>query len=709
MKRTELVLFTAAVGLAALVTACAPGETPSPVIIRETVEVVVTSEAGSAVEVPNQDQWASSAHADASAEAFSHWDEDDPAVIPPECAKCHSTPGYLDAIGADGCAAGVVDREAAIGTVITCNACHNDVTATMDSVIMPSGVEITGLGDESRCMQCHQGRESTVSVNEFITEVGVGEDQVSADLGFRNIHYFAAAATKYGTIAKGGYEYEGKSYDANFAHVEDFNSCVECHNPHTLQVRVDQCSACHDGVTRADDLKNIRMQGSLVDYDGDGNVEEGIYYELEGMRARLLEAIQAYAIQVSGSAIGYDSASYPYFFADANGDGAVNEGEERFAGWTPRLLKAAYNYQVSLKDPGAFAHGGKYILELMFDSIEDLNSALSAPVVLAGTNRIDDGHFAGSEEAFRHWDADGAVPATCSKCHSAAGMPLFVTEGGVTISQPPANGFQCTTCHNDLTTFTRYEVVNVKFPSGAVIDSGDPNMNLCMTCHQGRTSTNTINSSIAGAAVGDDVVSDKLRFANIHYFAAGATRFGTEVKGGYEYSGNTYLGFFPHVEAYDACTECHTTHRLDVKVAQCAVCHAGADAEEGLTTIRMSTVDYDGDGDTGEGMYQEVATMREALLAAIQSYAVDTVGTSIGYNPNRHPYFFIDSNGDGTIGSEEGDGYASWTPRLLRAAYNYQYATKDPGAFAHNGKYVLQLLYDALRNVGGDVSGMVRP
>ena len=31
-----------------------------------------------------------------------------------------------------------------------------------------------------------------------------------------------------------------------------------------------------------------------------------------------------------------------------------------------------------------------------------------------------------------------------------------------------------------------------------------------------------------------------LRFLNVHYFAAGATLFGTEAKGAYEYNGKTY-------------------------------------------------------------------------------------------------------------------------------------------------------------------------
>ena len=46
------------------------------------------------------DAWATSAHADATAEAFVHWDSE--GAIPESCAKCHSTPGYQDFLGADG-------------------------------------------------------------------------------------------------------------------------------------------------------------------------------------------------------------------------------------------------------------------------------------------------------------------------------------------------------------------------------------------------------------------------------------------------------------------------------------------------------------------------------------------------------------------------------------------------------------------------------
>jgi len=34
------------------------------------------------------------------------------------------------------------------------------------------------------------------------------EDAVASELGFTNIHYYAAAVSRFGTLVKGGYEYE---------------------------------------------------------------------------------------------------------------------------------------------------------------------------------------------------------------------------------------------------------------------------------------------------------------------------------------------------------------------------------------------------------------------------------------------------------------------------------------------------------------------
>lgn len=703
-----------------------PGECPDaeepvcPEVEAPTCPECPEVEASPAEDIIFVERWAASGHNDTEAEAFNHWNEDDPAEIPESCARCHSTPGYIDFLGADGSEAFVVDQPAEIGTTIMCPACHNDVTLDLTSVTFPSGVEVTDIGDESRCMQCHQGRHSTVSVNQSIADAGLGpddEDTVSEDLGFSNIHYYAAAATQYGTIAKGGYEYDGMSYDSRYDHVEGYNTCIGCHDPHTLEVKVDECQACHTDVETVEDFQNVRMPGSLVDYNGNGDEEEGIFFEIEGMREILYSLMQQYTADVTGTPIVYEAASYPYFFIDTNADGEVSADEAAFPNaynaWTPRLAKAAYNYQVSLKDPGRFAHGGKYIIQLLYDSIASLNEAVSEPIDISMLRRIDHGHFAGSEEAFRHWDEDGMVPGRCSRCHSADGLPLFIEEG-VAIAQEPSNGLACATCHNNLEEFTIREVEEVPFPSGAVLTLEEPQSNLCINCHQGRESTVSVDRRIGD--LGNDDVSENLGFVNIHYFAAAATLFGNEAQGAYQYEGKDYVGRNEHVPAFNTCAECHFEHKLLVEVEECADCHEGIESAEDLRNIRMDdedeAVDYDGDGDLTEGIAMEIETMHELLYAAIQAYAANTIGTPIVYDASAYPYFFVDTNGDGESSPDEAvrdNAYNMWTPSLVRAAYNYQYAAKDPGAFAHNGLYAMQILFDSLEELGADVSAMTRP
>lgn len=690
-------------------------ETPEPGPVEETVEECPTAVPcpDVAQDIPFYALWTDSGHADVTAEAFRHWDEESPKEVPVTCAKCHSSAGFLDYVGADGSAAFAVDVAASTETVINCTTCHNEATAELSSVVFPSGAEVTGLGREAVCMTCHQGAASMVSVDEAIATSGATDDDtVVEDLGFTNVHYFAAAVARYGTQVKGGYEYAGKAYDVMFDHVEGVQACQDCHNPHSLELQVNKCVGCHVGVTDVESVKDIRMQSSMVDYDGDGDLDEGIAFEIEGLQELLYSGLQAYASEVAGTALVYSKDAYPYFFIDTNADGATGEDEavfpNAFKSWTPRLAKAAYNYQVSIKDPGAFAHGGKYIIELLYDSVEDLNTKLAAPVDLANANRIDAGHFAGSQMAFRDWDGEEfTVPASCAKCHSSMGLPTFLEEGA-TLSQPASNGFMCETCHDSVSEFTRYVTEEVTFPSGAKLAfEGNTDANLCLNCHQGRESTVSVNRVVAG--LGLDEISDKVTFRNVHYFAAGASLFGTEAKGAYEFEGKEYNGQFMHVDGFATCVDCHDTHALTVNTGACTGCHQVEDPA--LIRFEDPAIDYDGDGDTTEGLAGEIATMEEALLVEIQSYAATTAGVPIVYDAHAYPYFFIDANADGVKDEGDTERYAgTWTPRMLFGAYNYQYVQKDPGAFAHNGKYILQVLFDSLENLNPSaVSGMTRP
>ncbi len=697
----------------ALLAGCAqtPEETPAPapVATQACPEPEVCPELPEQVTVPFEEAWKNSPHADETAEAFRHWDEEDPAEVPADCATCHSSGGFLDFIGADGSEKFVTDANASIDTVITCETCHNQAAQSLDTVNFPSGVTLTGLGSEAVCMTCHQGRASKVQVEEAIATAGVEEDTVSEELGFINIHYYAAAVSRYGTEVMGGYEYEGQAYDTLFEHVPGVTTCQDCHNPHSLELEIETCSHCHEAET-AEDLRDVREPSSFVDYDGDGDMEEGVYYEIEGLKAMLYDAMQAYSTEVAGTGLVYEAKAYPYFFVDTNADGEAGEEEanfgNQFKAWTPRLLKAAYNFMTVSKDPGGYAHGGKYLIQLMHDSIASLNEQLSTPIDLSMAARDDAGHFASASEAWRHWDEEGAVPASCAKCHTATGLPQFIHEG-TNITNQPTSGLWCESCHNTAEFPAVYQVETVEFPSGAELGfADDMNSNLCLNCHQGRASTGTINRAIA--ELGVDEVSETLGFSGVHYFAAGATLFGTEAKGVYEYDGKEYAGEFMHTNGFSTCADCHEVHGLEVQAATCTGCHQVNDPK----LIRLNlTEDYDGDGDAAEGVYGEIETMTEKLYAAMLAYSAES-STPIVYDGHAYPYFFVDTNGDGAGSPDEvnyGNQYKAWTPRLVKAAYNYQYANNDPGAFAHNAKYMLQVLYDSIQDIGGDVTGMIRP
>jgi hypothetical protein len=723
--------------------------------------------------------WATSAHADKTAEPFVHWDAE--GAIPTSCAKCHSTPGYRDYIGADGSAFNVVDKEAPLGTTVECEACHadpaNGIVHNHTSVIFPSKAEVKDLGPEALCMECHQGRASTLAVNTAIASAGVDDDTSSPKLRFVNVHYYASAATQFGTVARGGYEYSGKTYDARFAHITGYNACQTCHNPHSLEVELEACHTCHTGVR---DPKDIRFLGSLEDYDGDGNMTEGIYYEIETLKEALYGALRAYAREVIGKPIAYDAIIYPYFFNDKNDNGIVDSDEadtaNGYGSFTPRLIRASYNFQVAQKDPNSFAHGGKYIIELLYDSTVDLRSATGddpsaaaatrpdparavpagLPAQMARTRNIpgrgeralgeegaglmespahqsaeggagtlrrtDEGHFDGSSMAFRDWDADGAVPATCAKCHSAEGLPYLLENGAIDKAMPIANGFLCTTCHTS-PPLTRF-VGPVRFPSGAVKDLGDSS-NLCLNCHQGRASKRSVDNNIAGGP-------GPYRFTNIHYFAAAASFFGNEVQGGYEFEGKTYAGRNPyssHLGLFTNCAECHfgtksfnrrqddsddMFHNIAPSKEDCSACHGNDIAQphpgdasrfefEGIRPVH--TPDFDADGNTEESLQAELDGLEEALYAQLQAYG-NSIGNPVIFDELAYPYFFSDLNGNGILDPEEASPSNSYQfdAKTLRASYNFQFSKKEPCGYIHNAVYLAQLMVDSIGHLGGKVT-----
>jgi hypothetical protein len=331
------------------------------------------------------EKWAASGHADADAAAFTHWDEDEPPIIPDRCAKCHSANGYLDYLGEDGSEAQSVDQSHPIGSVVSCVVCHNPSTNVKDAAFFPSGANIEGLGQSANCAECHQGTRSGLAVENAI--VDLPEDEVNEDLGFINVHYKVGGATRYGSEVAVGYEYPGLTYVGFYEHVEDYQLCTDCHDAHSLVITPSDCAACHPTVSDLSDLRDVRMDDT-PDFDGDGDTNEGIYFELTAIHGMLYDAIQAYATETAGQPILYAS-QFPYWFIDTNGNGEADEDEVNFGNqydsWTPRLVKATYNYHLVVEDPGGFMHNARYLIQLMYDTMDDLSNAV--PVDMAQLRR----------------------------------------------------------------------------------------------------------------------------------------------------------------------------------------------------------------------------------------------------------------------------------------------------------------------------------
>ncbi len=683
--------------------------------------IVVTPSLSSGV--PNYAAWSGSAHADKSAPAFSSWNNEDPPVVPADCARCHSNGGFQDYIGEDGSAVGTVEKAPTIGSTVECQTCHNATTAKMTSVTFPSGVTVGNLGSEARCMTCHQGRSSTDAVNAGIAGAAtLDDDTVGAALATlaltNNVHNDAAGAVLLAGRVRGGYQYAGAAYDDRFRHVEGLDTCVGCHDPHSLVVRTERCAECHQGATNVETARNIRMMSSVAqDYDGDGNTSEGIFYEIAGLRERLLAAIQAYTKADSElGAICYLATTSPFWFKDTDGDGTCSTAEatfgNRFASWTPRLVRAGYNYYLSVRDQAAFAHNAKYMIQLLFDATADLAGSLAQPALLGESVRNDVGHFDGSTAVSHAW-ADGAeVGTSCSKCHGGAkGFRFFAEYGKPIPVSGVSNGLQCATCHATLGgTVDLVKVASVTFPSGVTVTSADPMTNLCSTCHSGNESRSTIDQAIA---------SGTLAFRDVHYLPAAAVRQGTAARVGYEYDGKQYAGPKTTHMGGNECASCHNatttkhTFRVADNFAACQTCHS---VEAGLEDIRNGWThgaDYDGNGVSSGTLESELDGLAAALLARIQLVAGAATGTSVCYDRSIAPYFFIDTNDSGTCdGAAEAmsaNAFDAWTPALLKAAHNFRLADGDAGAWAHNFDYVGQLLYDSLADLGDPMFQFVRP
>ena len=100
MSKKYMLVLIALLIAAFLVVACGTGEPTVPPAGGETQAPAGGSEQPAApstdLKVPFTESFVASGHADAKAEAFNHWNEEDPKEVPTGCAKCHTSAGFKE-------------------------------------------------------------------------------------------------------------------------------------------------------------------------------------------------------------------------------------------------------------------------------------------------------------------------------------------------------------------------------------------------------------------------------------------------------------------------------------------------------------------------------------------------------------------------------------------------------------------------------------
>ncbi|QWV92449.1 cytochrome c3 family protein [Geomonas oryzisoli] len=399
------------------------------------------------------------------------------ASVTTDCQRCHSTAGFLKFAlytSIDPVQAGA-ER---YSEPLTCNACHPSGDFAAPRAISPrtgyynySGpatgrVQVSAsypdAGRSNICLGCHVGRQAGATV-QALSRATAQKSYSSAfwrDLRFVDAHYLSAGGQLYGAT---GYHYPGLSYDnagVNHTAIGDTGAgpCVACHLPsssHTLSVAAGGftlCNGCH-------------IDGGLV--------SAGFLQQRRDQFAGSLKALAA-ALTAKGLPPLTDAGgkpAYPYFAA--TNWGGRDDG--------PGNLGAAFNYNLLVHDPGAFAHNPAYVKRLVRDSIDfltfgsidrgrDLTPTIEA--LLPGS--------ADRDNATAFLSLAGSGASACQVCHRGATDPLtggnIVADYGASKHALSAGGAACVSCHAPSATTIH--------PNAAPMLKATSDINpKCLNCH----------------------------------------------------------------------------------------------------------------------------------------------------------------------------------------------------------------------------------
>jgi hypothetical protein len=344
------------------------------------------------------------------------------------------------------------------------------------------------------------------------------------------------------------------------------------------------------------------------------------------------------------------------------------------------------------------------------------------------------GEFGG--EGWKHYDWKLSSRRDCQRCHTTTGFVNYVTDQSTynaannvfVATDNQAEMLYCYGCHqlgSGGFLVARRAVDNAYLPSGPGVNNtttitGLGSSELCINCHSGREPGSQVKANLAASPTGPDNTS--FGSFNSHYLLAGATLFQDNTfsvsdnqfigPGAYQFVGNNYANptAFTHNtiggSTQGPCVGCHMTspnvtgnnatgkHSFlpftytsgavdNITSTQCASCH-------GVTTSALSVVG--------------INASRTTYATRVAELKTDLESRGIYYNSASYPYFYSDN----TWASSK--QFKTWatkagtlgisTEDLVGVAFNLNYFTHEPGAYAHNDVYTYRVLYDSIIKIG---------
>ena len=214
------------------------------------------------------------------------------------------------------------------------------------------------------------------------------------------------------------------------------------------------------------------MNGSLADYNGNGDTLEGIGEEIQGLQEMAMEAMQAYATEVAGTDIAYvaeqpirTSSSIPT--ATARWTRTKRPAPTVSRPSRRRCWKPPTTISSSIKDPGAFAHNPKYIIELLYDSIDSLNPVAEQPIDLTDAQPRRRGTLQHHGRTVPSLGQRRRSPGDLLEVPSAGGLPFYLENGVNMPSQRRRSRWPARPATTWRTTSKPARLTEVTFPSGA--------------------------------------------------------------------------------------------------------------------------------------------------------------------------------------------------------------------------------------------------